>query len=205
MTMIIDGTTGATFPDATAQTTAYPGTAVLSLNGSTGAVKGATLVNTTTITAATTVDITTGMSNAGWYIIELTGTLSTTASITEFDLRTSSNGGSTFNAGAGEYRLINLIDGSINASTVLGIVAQKGGFNTVYDVQTNILLYTGTASTRPKATSLNGNLGQTLTEGSSFQYFGTRQANEQVNAIRFVRTTGTNTLTGVAYVYYLGI
>ncbi len=178
---------------------------VTSLNGSTGALKGATLVNTQSYSAASTIDLTTGMTNAGYYQIIYYGNISNSGTTGGFFSRVSTNGGSTF--ATTNYATINMVDpaetGFTNNSLFNNSIVQTTASTGFYYFE--ILLYTGTASLFSRAFS------QSFTISTVGDYFisrvvsGAYRVNGQVNSIRLTRNGGSSTLTGSASVYYLGI
>ncbi len=181
-----------------------PATGVTSLNGSTGALKGATLVNTTTFSGASTINVTSGISSEGNYLIRVIGTMNTTSAITEYYLRTSTNGGSSYNSGSTDYRRVEL-DGSVGVGTYMNEIFGKSAFAVTYGINTYILLYTGNASYAASSQTFNANLSLSSIEGYLRSSFGTRTASGQVNAFQITRITGSALATGTVYTYFLGI
>jgi hypothetical protein len=178
---------------------------VTSLNGSTGALKGATLVNTQSYSAASTVDLTTGMTNAGFYQIIYTGSISNSGSTSAWITRVSVNGGSTY--ASTNYSFINMVneaDVTFSATSLFGnSITQSATSTGFYYIE--MLLYTGTASLFSRAFMQSNS---TSTVGDYFNpriYTGTYRTNGQVNGVRLIRSGGSSTLTGSASVYYLGI
>jgi len=180
------------------------GAAVTSLNGSTGALKGAVLTGTTSISAgSTSVDVTSQMTNAGWYIVNVNLTLSASTSNTDIGFRTSTDNGSTFSSGASDYGDDGYNAGTITTRSFLFGNA-SGTTNAVAWMNFSILMYTGNG-TNPNFFNIQSMRGTSTTNGGFDGRFAWRVSLSQINAIQVVRTSGTRTMSsGTINVYYLG-
>lgn len=179
--------------------------AVLSLNGSTGALKGAVLTGTTSIAAgSTSVDVTSQMTNAGWYIVNVNLTLSAAASSADIAFRTSSNNGSSFDSGASNYSYDPYNSGTVTAQTYL-LGTSTNSTNAVFWMNFNILMYTGNGTNPNFFNIQSGNGAVTPTLNGFGGIFGYRASLSQINAIQVLRVSGTRTMSsGTINVYYLG-
>jgi len=181
------------------------GAAVTSLNGSTGALKGAVFTGTTSIAAgSTSVDVTSQMTNAGWYIVNVNLTLSAAANSTDIGFRTSSNNGSSFDSGASNY-VYDIYNAGTNTAQTYLLGTNTNTTNAVFWMNFSILMYTGNG-TNPNFFNIqygNGAVTPTLNEFGG--RFGYRASLSQINAIQVVRVSGTRTMSsGTINVYYLG-
>jgi hypothetical protein len=191
-------------PGAVNSTYLSSSAAVTSLNGSTGALKGAVLTGTTSISAgSTSVDVTSQMTNAGWYIVNVNLTLSASTSNTDIGFRTSTDNGSTFSSGASDYQDDAYASvGLTSRSFLLGTAS--GTTNAVAWMNFSILMYTGNG-TNPNFFNIQSMRGTSTTNGGFDGRFAWRVSLTQINAIQVVRTSGTRTMSsGTINVYYLG-
>jgi len=202
----VAGTTTITLPTTSgtmALTSDIP-TGVSSLNGSTGALKGAVLTGTTSIAAgSTSVNVTSQMTNAGWYIVNVNLTLSASTSNTDIGFRTSTDNGSTFSSGASDYRDDAYNGGGATTRSFL-VGTNSGTTNAVAWMNFNILMYTGNG-TNLNFFNVQSSSGTSTTSNDSGGRFACRQSLTQINAIQVLRTSGTRTMSsGTINVYYLG-
>lgn len=176
-------------------------TGVSSLNGSTGALKGLTLVSSTSIAAgSTSANITSGMSTAGWYLFEINYYLSaSSATATAFGIRTSTNGGSTWQTGS--YWMAT--DPSTEQSYWDFGTSQASGAN--FYTTGQMLFYTGTSLIASWA-NINYSSGRGgLALASNYFNNAQKSNNEQINAVQLVRVSGGKTIdSGTISMYYLG-
>lgn len=205
------GGTGITVPGSNGNVLTSNGTAwvsqapagggVTSLNGSTGALKGMTLVSTTSISAgATSVNITSGMATAGWYLFAINYYLSSaSATTTVFGIRTSTNSGSTW-----QTTLYYLANDPTTEVTYWNFGSSQASGANFYTAGT-MMLYTGTSIIAAQATInyASGRGGLALSE--YYSNVAQKGNNEQINAIQLVRVSGGKTIdSGTISVYYLG-
>lgn len=196
---------GVTFPDSSTQTTAFTSSSVVaSLNGATGALKGATLVGSYSMESVTSLNIT-GLSNAGYYYFSISLNFGTAASFTGIGFRTSTDNGATFATAATSYTNIDYIDQNATNSTVIEGV-YVGSSTTAATLSWSGYFYTGSANKVANISGLGGlNYNSAGLGGANTIKHGGRTAVGQANAIQIVRVSGTKTITaGVVNVYYLG-
>jgi len=182
------------------------GAAVTSLNGSTGALKGAVLTGTTSIAAgSTSVDVTSQMTNAGWYLINMDFIVSAAASVTNFGIRTSSNNGSSFDSGASNYIYEQYNPDGTDTQTYIPI-SGANATNATFAMTLKIYMYTGSASS-PSYFDIQSMAvtGSSTYNGLGNGTFASRASSSQINAFQVLRTSGTRTMSsGTINVYYLG-
>ena len=200
----VAGTTVLDLP-ATSGTLALTSGVVSSLNGSTGALKGAVLTGTTSISAgSTSANVTSQMTNAGWYLININLTLSAAANSTAISVRTSTDNGTTFDSGASNYSLDNPNGGTISTASSI-IVNSTNNTNAVFWMNNTIYLYTGSATNMSFMEIKNSNGTGTTINTLSGDVFAARTALSQINAFQVLRISGTRTISsGTINVYYLG-
>ncbi len=174
---------------------AYTGTAALTSNTS-------VLISTTTIAnASTTTNVTSSMTSAGWYQINMTALMNASTNNSTIVVRTSSDNGATFDSGATNYSSSDYAGSGATASSLISLGTGTG--NATFYATYNIFMYSGSASA--------------VNAGYAYVFYGTgvgpnfsatmvsRNAFSQVNAIQLTRTNGTRVFTGgTINVYYLG-
>jgi hypothetical protein len=222
----VAGTTTITLPTTSgtmALTSDIP-TGVSSLNGSTGALKGMTLISTTNVSAATTIDITNIPTTAGsTYLMQIQGRTTGTG-FTIFSLRYSTNNGSTFATTSYMTSYISFSD-PYTVSTYMGdAIRTTFGASNIYS---EINLQNGgtvnTASVYPTTYSIltagsyedGSGYGSylpappydpSLLDSSSAMLAGAGQVRGATfNAIRIIRRTGSQTFTGNVKLFLLGV
>lgn len=200
---------------------------VTSLNGSTGALKGMTLISTTNVTAASTIDITNIPTTAGsTYLMRVQGRTVGGSGFNQWSLRYSTNNGSTFATTA--YMTAGTYfpnDGAFTVETYMGdIIRTTFGASNIYSEA--ILTNGGTvngASVYPTAYTMlssgdyeNGNgygtyYGAppydiaTIDSTSPMLYGAGKVRGATFNAIRLIRRTGSQTFTGTISLFLLGV
>ena len=212
---------------ATSGTMALTSGVVTSLNGSTGALKGMTLISTTNVTAATTIDITNIPTTAGsTYLMQIQGRTTGSAGTNQFSLRYSTNNGSTFATTSIQTASNNFADGSFSITQYMGDAIFTTYANS--NIFTQITITNGGtvngASVYPYALSAitsgdyeNGNLTSgrlvnsppydpSVLDASSpmIQGAGTVRG-ATFNALRIIRRAGSQTFTGNVKLFLLGV
>ncbi len=177
---------------------AYTGTAALTSNST-------VLISTTTIAnASTTTNVTSSMTSAGWYMINMNFNLSAAANSTTIGVRTSTDNGTTFDSGASNYSTDNPNSGTINTGSSI-LVNSTSSTNAVFWMNNTIYLYTGSATNMSFMEIKSSNGTGTTINTLSGDVFAARSALSQINAFQVLRISGTRTFTGgTIRVYYLG-
>lgn len=231
----VGGTGVSTFPspgangniltsNGTVWTSAAPaGGGVTSLNGNTGALKGMTLLSTTNVTAATTIDITNIPTTAGTtYLLQIQGRTVGASDDTAFSLRYSTNNGSTFATTAIMSSTPTYTGGStINQYMGDALHTRLLGATNIFS---QIILSNGGtvngAGVYPTAMSTLS-AGDYENGDSYGRYFNAAVTGEDTNypmvsgggtvrgavfnAIRIIRRTGSQTFTGNVKLFVIGV
>jgi hypothetical protein len=222
----VAGTTVLDLP-ATSGTLALTSGVVSSLNGSTGALKGMTLISTTNVSAATTIDITNIPTTAGaTYLMQIQGRTTGSAGTNQFSLRYSTNNGSTFATTSIQTSSTQFADGTFSITTYMGDAIYTTFANS--NIFTQITLTNGGtvngASVYPYAFSTitagdyeNGNSSYgRLANAPPFDNSVLDSGNPMIqgagtvrgatfNALRIIRRAGSQTFTGNVKLFLLGV
>jgi len=177
---------------------AYTGTAALTSNTS-------VLISTTTITNASTLtNVTSSMTSAGWYLINMNYALNVGTTATQISIRTSTDNGTTFDSGAANYSTDLPNAGAIATSNNIAICASNTA-NAAIWMNNTIYLYTGSATNMSFMEIKNSNGNGTTINTLSGSQFSARTALSQINAFQVLRISGARVFTGgTIRVYYLG-
>ena len=220
----VAGTTVLDLP-ATSGTLALTSSVVSSLNGNTGALKGMTLISTTNVSAATTIDITNIPTTAGsTYILQIQGRMAGTAGINVFSLRYSTNNGSSFATTAIMSGSTGYLDANSVATYMSDVIRTTN--QTPCNIFSVVNLSNGgtvnTASVYPTANS-QIQFGD-YENGTAITYSGYNSAPDSAsdtnspmvsgagtvrgatfNALRIIRRQGSQTFTGNVKLFLLGV
>lgn len=226
----VAGTNTITLPASTgtmALTSDIP-TGVTSLNGNTGALKGMTLLSTTSFTSASTIDITGIPTTAGTtYLLQIVAQTPNNGGLsqTKFSLRYSTNNGSTFATTAIMSSMPNYNTASPYPSCIQGYMGDvfwtiQNGLSYTTSVFANMFIRNGVSNGYPSAysTSLAGDFENLDGYGSFYTGYQGEQdtnwfmssgggtvRNATFNALRIIRRSGDQVVTGVAKLYVLGV
>jgi hypothetical protein len=224
----VAGTNTITLPATTgtmALTSDIP-TGVTSLNGNTGALKGMTLLSTTSFTSASTIDITGIPTTAGTtYLLQIIGQTPNNGSltITKFSLRYSTDNGSTFATTAIMSSSPSYEGASpdSNVTGYMGDVFWSYGINSYTNsVFANMFIRNGVSNGYPSAFSTN--LSGDFENGAGYgRFYGPAISGEDTNgwmasgagtvrnatfnALRIIRRSGGQVITGQAKLFVLGV
>jgi hypothetical protein len=204
------------------------GGGVTSLNGDTGALKGMTLLSTTSFTSATTIDITGIPTTAGTtYLLQIVAQTPNNGGLsqTKFSLRYSTNNGSTFATTAIMSSMPNYNASSPYASCIQGYMGDvfwtiQNNLSYTTSVFANMFIRNGVSNGYPSAysTSLAGDFENLDGYGSFYTGYqgdqdtnwfmssgGGTVRNATFNALRIIRRSGDQVVTGVAKLFVLGV
>lgn len=209
--------------NGTVWTSAAPaGGGVTSLNGNTGALKGMTLLSTTNVTTATTIDITGIPTTAGTtYLLQIQGRTIGATDDTYFSLRYSTNNGSTFATTAIMSSTPTYQGGSTIGTYMGDAINTRLGFANIFS---QIILSNGGTINGQGVypTAMSTLSAGDYENGDNYgRYFNAALAGEDTNypmvsgggtvrgavfnAIRIIRRTGSQTFTGNVKLFVIGV
>lgn len=211
--------------NGTVWTSAAPaGGGVTSLNGNTGALQGMTLLSTTSFTSASTIDITGIPTTAGTtYLLQIVANTPNNGQLdqSKFSLRYSTNNGSTFATTAISSSTYNYAGGT-TVSGYMGDIFWTLPNNTSYTNSVFANMFISNGGTNRYPSTYSAGLAGDFENGDGYGRFNTGPESggdytsfmssgagtvrgATFNALRIIRRSGAQVLTGVAKLYVLGV